>query len=99
MKQVQRLAAQFASRRSQGQLSRIALFEVVERNLVADGHVMLGGQAECGMVLRDAAQHVRAGRQALDQDDADIVSLLVHKQVRHLVRGWVRQECLLFSPV
>jgi hypothetical protein len=74
----------------------VARLEVLQRDLVADGHIGAGGQAEGGIVMGDAAQHVGAGGQALDHDDADIVGLVMDQQVRdfgcmigHVSPGWL----------
>src|SRR5215831_9266474 len=60
----------------------VARLDVGERDLVADRHVHLRGQSERGIVRRDHARHGRAGLEALDDDDADGVLLLVHQQLR-----------------
>jgi hypothetical protein len=66
----------------------VALLQVLQRDLVADRHIALGGQAEGGIVVGDAAQHVGAGGQALDHDDPDIVGLFMDEKVRDF-RHWM----------
>ncbi len=53
---------------------------------MADRDAGLGDQAKVGIVLRDGAQHLGAGGQALDHDDAGIVGPVMNEQVGVLAR-------------
>jgi len=57
----------------------VTRFEIGQRYLVPDWHVVLGCQAEGRIVVRDAAQHVSASGQTFDHDDADVISLFMHE--------------------
>jgi hypothetical protein len=62
---------------------RVALLDVIKRNLVSDGHVHLRLQLEGGIVGRDDAQHVGARGQSFDHDNAHRVFCIVNQQLRH----------------
>ena len=69
---------------------RVADREVDERHLVADRHIMAGGEAEIGIVLGHDAEHVGAGLEAFDHDHADVVLAIVHEQLgnAHGIDSW-----------
>ena len=60
---------------------RVALGKRAHGHLVAYRDVGLGSQPEVGIVLRDDAQHVGAGVQALDDHNADIVAPVMDQEL------------------
>src|SRR5882757_2144376 len=61
---------------------RLALLQRLEGHLVADRDVVLGLELHRLVGLGDDAQHIGAGAQALDHDDADVVLRAVDQKVR-----------------
>jgi hypothetical protein len=57
---------------------RIARFDVLERDLVANRHIRVRDEFEAGIVMRDDTEHLGSGLQALDNDDADIVRVVMN---------------------
>jgi hypothetical protein len=61
---------------------RVAYREVAQRDLVTDGHVMVGYGAQLAVILCDDAQQLGACLEAFDDDDPDIVPMIVYQQMR-----------------
>ncbi|MEI9985161.1 MAG: hypothetical protein WDN69_19385 [Aliidongia sp.] len=61
---------------------RVAGRQVAQSHLVADRHGLADLQPEIAVVGRDDAQHRCGRRQILDHHDADIVLVIMHKQMR-----------------
>src|ERR1044071_2412444 len=55
----------------------VALFDVDQRDLVADRYVHFCSKLEGGVIGRNDAQHVRSGLEPFDDDHADGVFLVV----------------------
>jgi hypothetical protein len=57
---------------------RIARFDVLERDLVADRHIRLRDSSKLELSCVTTAQHLSPGLQALDNDNADIVRVVMN---------------------
>ena len=57
----------------------VAFGEILDSNFVADRNVGLRFDREIRIVMRHDAQHLGAGGQALDDDDADVVLVIMHE--------------------
>jgi hypothetical protein len=62
--------------------------EVLERNLVSDGYILVGDAAKLAVILGHNAEHVRTGGQIFDDDHADVVAAVVHEKVRYFCHGY-----------
>ncbi|MDO5606419.1 MAG: hypothetical protein Q4G25_14785 [Paracoccus sp. (in: a-proteobacteria)] len=60
---------------------RIAWRQRLQRHLVTDGDVGPGRQLEVRIIRRDDAQHFGSRRQILDNDDANIVTMIMDKKL------------------
>src|SRR3569833_561476 len=61
---------------------RVAYREVAQRDLVADGHVMVGYGAQLAVILRHDAQQFGPCLEAFDDDDTDVVAMIMYQQMR-----------------
>ena len=71
---------------------RIADLKIRQRNLVADGHIVVTRQLEIGIIMGHDAGHVRAGFQIFDDNHADIVLVVMDQQVRDTQRNLQRNS-------
>src|SRR2546423_6615279 len=62
---------------------RVALAVVAQRELVADGNVVLRHDFEVLVLFHDPAVDMLPGLHAFHDDDADAVALLVHHEMNH----------------
>jgi len=60
----------------------VADSEIAQCDLVSDRYVLTDCGTKLAVVLREHTQHFSAGRQVLDNDDAHIVAVVVHQEVR-----------------
>ncbi len=65
----------------------IALFQILERDLVADRYVVLGGDMDRRVVLGDDAEHLGSGLEVFDDDDADVVLGAMDQELRNVGLG------------
>ncbi|MDB6177419.1 GntR family transcriptional regulator [Paracoccus sp. Z330] len=65
---------------------RVAGLQRLDRDLVADGDIGLGGQAEIRIVSCDDAQHLGARAEVFDDDDADVILVIVDQKLRNAQR-------------
>ena len=63
---------------------RVALFQILQRNFMADWNIRTSGKTECRIIMGDADQHVCASLQTLNNNNADIVVVFMHQQMRNL---------------
>src|SRR3954467_908556 len=63
----------------------IALAVVAQRELVADGNVVLRHDFDIPVLFHDPAVDMLAGLDALHDDDADAVAFLVHHEMNHAI--------------
>ena len=68
----------------------------LQRDLVADRNGLARRQPEVGIVLGDDAQHLGAGLEILDDDDADVVLAVMDQQVAE--RSRIGPSCDGASP-
>lgn len=62
-------------------LVTVSRLEIGEGDLVTDRYVVTHCELEIGIIFGDDTQHVGAGLEILDHDDADIVLAIVHEQL------------------
>jgi hypothetical protein len=63
---------------------RVADRQVLQRDLVADGDVLVYDGAKLAVILGNDAEHVGTGSEILDDDHADVITAVVREQVRYL---------------
>src|SRR4051812_48032205 len=61
----------------------VALAVVAQRELVADGNVVLRHDFEVLVLFHDPSVDMLPGLHSLDDDDADAIALLVHHEMNH----------------
>ncbi len=57
----------------------VALGKILDGDFVADWYVSLSGDREVGIVMGDHAQHLCAGRQAFNNNNADVVLMVMNQ--------------------
>jgi hypothetical protein len=65
----------------------VAHREVLQRNLVTDGYILIADGMKLAVILGDDAEHVGAGREILYDDHADVVAAVMDEKVRYFGHG------------
>src|SRR3569833_1135667 len=76
---------------------RIADRKVLQRDLVAYGHILVADGSKLAVILGHDAEHVGAFREILDYDDADVIAAVMHQQVGYLGHGCPSVNELLYK--
>ena len=63
---------------------RVANFEILQCNLVANWNVLTERATKFAVVLNHDAQHVHTSDEILGNDDADVITHIMHEQLRLL---------------
>src|ERR1700730_6939236 len=61
--------------------------EILERDLVADRHVLVDDGAELAVVLGNHAEPIRACGEVLDDYDTDVVAAIMYEHMGYICHG------------